>query len=235
MLVVKLQLYTNLTAEAHSVPENCWKIECWIEALLPAQNPMKEYECLQSKFTKPFDVCWNNFMPTSHFPFYACFWILILTTGTFQLICIMSTVIIQRPLLRNKHVICPQNEFYDLLCNCVPLVTSERVVARQLLSPFSRWGYIFLVLFLVCVGIKCLVSCFFFFCSVLVCTFTLQPPWFGMFVTHVMCQCVFIYGCTIACSNLAFGGSFLRGTAKLERPPKILCSNWNCFISSLIN
>lgn len=128
----------SLTLKQRPEPENCWKIECWIEALLPAQNPIKEYECLQSTFSNPFDVCWNNFMPTSHFLFYACFWILIATTGTFQLICIMNTVIIQRPLLRNKHVICPQNEFYDLLCNCVPLVSSVKAVARQLLSHFSR-------------------------------------------------------------------------------------------------
>lgn len=78
------------------MPENCWKIECWIEMFLIAHNPMKENVCLQSKFTKPFDVCWNNFMPTSHFLFYACSWILIVTTGTFQLICITNFAIIER-------------------------------------------------------------------------------------------------------------------------------------------
>lgn len=152
------------------MPANCWKIECWI-VFLTAQNSMKECDCLQSKFTKPFDVCWNNFMPTSHFPFYARFWILIVTTGTFQLICIMSSVIIQEPLLRNKHVICPQNEFYDTLCDCTPLVSSERLVTKWLLSPtwFPRQDLWWDVLFF----------CFVFY-SVLVCTFTPQQPWYGM-------------------------------------------------------
>lgn len=175
------------------MPENCWKIECWIEVFLPAQNPMKEYDCLQSKFAKPFDVFWNNFMPTSHFPFYACFWILIATTGTFQLICIMNFVIIQRPLLRNKHVICPQNEFYDLLCNRTPLVSSERVVSRQLLSPFfGRDLYLVICTefheasLISLLKLNVLFVVFAVFLPVLVCILTLQQPWYSM----CLCMCL---------------------------------------------
>lgn len=57
--------------------------------------------------------------------------------------------------------------------------------------------------------------------------------------SHGVCLCVCVRACVFMDArlpaNLAFGGLFLRGMAKLERPPKILCSNWNCFIFSLIN
>lgn len=92
------------------------------------QNPMKEYHWLQSKIAKPFDVCWNNFMPTSDFPFYAVFSILIASSGTFQLICIMYSVIIQMPLLRKKHVMCPQkNKFTSY---CVSVHHRERIIVN---------------------------------------------------------------------------------------------------------
>lgn len=228
------------------MPGNCWKIEYWIEAFLTAKNPMKEYECLQSKFTEPFDVSWNNFMPTSHFPFYACFWILIATTGTFQLICIMNSVIIQRPLLRNKHVICPQNEFYHLLCNCTPLVSSESgcqtsycLLFQDVRGEICVFCFISKVVgvFNYTTEIKSLVCWSFFQCSCLFLYVHSRFSSHGMacVCVHVKCVCVYIYGCTIACLNLTFGGWFLRGMAKLERPPKILCSNWNCFIFSFIN
>lgn len=59
--------------------------------------------------------------------------------------------------------------------------------------------------------------------------------------SHGACACVCVRARSRAFmdarlpANLPFGGLFLRGMAKLERPPKILCSNWNCFIFSLIN
>lgn len=69
-----------------------WSIQCWEwleNSMLCSRTKSNEGECL--KFTTAFDVCCSNLMPTSHFPCCACFWILIATTGIFQLICIMNS------------------------------------------------------------------------------------------------------------------------------------------------
>lgn len=163
-----------------------WKIECWIEVFLTAQKPMKEQHDLQFKFTKAFDVCLNNFMPTSHFLCYACFWILIATTGTFQLICIMNSVIIQRQLLGNKHAICPQIEFYNLFCISA---SCGYCFGRHLYNKFHVAGLFcaslisLLKLIVLFVGVFLAV-----FLSVLVWTFMLQQP-----CVHIMSLCVCIF------------------------------------------
>lgn len=135
----------------------------------------------------------------SHFPLYACFWILIATTGALPLICIMNCVVIPRPLLRNKHVICPHNEFDSLLCNWTPLVSSKRGLCFHTEEDM-------------CVKISLFFSPSFL--SFLYVFSRLGSQRAACVCAHILCLFVHIYGCPIACSNLAFGSLFLRGTAK---------------------
>lgn len=109
----------------------------------------------------------------------------------------MNSVIIQRPLLRNKHVICPQNEFYDLLCNRTPLVSSEGAVPRQLLCCFpgrdlyfgfheARFFCVYLISLLILNASVLSVL------SVLVCTFKPQQQWCVFVRASFLCVCIFM-------------------------------------------
>lgn len=71
---VKLQLRHWLTLHQYSTgPFYAWELlENWMlnkSVSYCTESDERVRECLQSKFMEPFDVSWNNFMPTSHFPF----------------------------------------------------------------------------------------------------------------------------------------------------------------------
>lgn len=157
----------------------------------------------------------------SHFPLYACFWILIATTGALPLICIMNCVIIPRPLLRNKHVICPHNEFDSLLCNWTPLVSSKR-------------GLYFHTEEDMCVKI----SLFFFSlppsCLSCMCFHAWAASVRHVFV-HTFCAslCIFM-DAQLPAQTWHLAACSFEEQRKLERP-KIPCGNWTGFIFSLIN
>ena len=102
----------------------------------------------------------------------------------------MNSIIIQRPLLRNKHVICPQNEFYDLLCNHKSVVSSEsrrgmvivpcfEVFLKEICTLVSCGNFFSFFISLLRLHVL-FIGVFAVFLSVLVCTYTHQQPWYGM-------------------------------------------------------
>lgn len=162
------------------------------------------------------------------FPQYACFWILIATTGTFQMICIMNYVIIQKAFVVEQtcHFFPPKWILQLIMYETWFVHALEKKKKKNLYYKICVTGFL-------CMFNFTIENKYILFLAVFLSSHSGISYHVVCFNEHSGCVYLWMLDCLLKFAIWWLVPS--RDGKKLERPPKILCSNWNCFIFSLIN